>query len=59
MTALASAAEDGAMNQLQDAFTGSRAQSHTVAGHRNVGTLRQTKRSLPYRIGRGLMGLLA
>jgi pimeloyl-ACP methyl ester carboxylesterase len=58
MTALAAAAEDGAMNQLQHAFTGSRAESHTVAGHRTAGTLGQTKRSLPYRIGRGLMGLL-
>jgi hypothetical protein len=58
MTALAAAAEDGAMNQAQPAFTNSGVQSHSVLAQGNVRKVAQRKRSLPLRIGRALIGLL-
>ena len=58
MTALGAAAEDGAMNQLQHVLTGSEVESHTVLGQRNGAVVARTKRSLPQRIGRGLISVL-
>ena len=58
MTAVAAAAEDGAMNQGQQVLTNSAADSHGLPRQQHPRSTTQRKRSLPLRIGRGLMGLL-
>jgi pimeloyl-ACP methyl ester carboxylesterase len=58
MTALAAGGQDVAMSQVQHALTQGGAESRGVPRQRNAGTLAQRKRSLPHRIGRGLIGLL-
>jgi pimeloyl-ACP methyl ester carboxylesterase len=57
MPAHALSAEDGAMNRAQHVLTDGGAESWSSAGQAGEEKLAQRKRSLPARIGRGLLGL--